>query len=75
MSCNDKMCIDRDKKHPLLCTNLGCSHSAGRYTFPLHELVSKIIITPECSSGTMKKIEKWQLKPSSFKIGDEWQIV
>lgn len=72
MSCNDSKCIDRKEQYPAICTNDGCSHSAFRRLHKLHELVGKVIITSECSSDMLKKIKKWDLRPSLFKV-TSWQ--
>jgi hypothetical protein len=72
MWCKDKKCLDRLVNSHHFCTNSGCSHSAHKNTFPIHEMVSKIIITADCSSDMIKKLQSWRLRPTSFKI-NSWQ--
>lgn len=69
MSCNKK-CITNGVR----CTNLDCSQSNHKNTYEMHELVSKVVITPNCSSVMLQCINSWSLKPSSFKI-NKWEVV
>lgn len=73
MVCNDTRCKGIEMVNGV-CMNRGCSHSGDKNRYPFHELISKVIVTPDCSSGMLKQINSWSLKPSTFKI-TEWETV
>jgi hypothetical protein len=57
------------------CVNKNCSHSSFEGRHPLHSLISKVVITANCSSRMLQKIEEFQLRPAMFRINNTWQSV
>jgi hypothetical protein len=75
MRCNDKRCASRSSKTTGgACDTRDCSHSSYRNKHPLHSLVSTVVITAQCSSQMIRKLEEYALKPVLFHMGT-WKKV
>lgn len=65
-------CKERYGKLPE-CTNRDCSVSAEPGEYLLSEMVSKIVITPNCSSEIVRHLDQFMLKPSLWNLDGKWQ--
>ncbi len=72
MPCNDLKCVDKFPQHIRKCINRGCSHSEAIRENRLSEAISCVIITDNCSSFTLRKIEKHNLTPLKSRIYNNW---
>ena len=58
-----------------VCAQPDCSLTKYKRQYPLLELVSTVIVSDNCSSEMVKKIDSFQLSPSLFKISGKWSKV